>query len=264
MVTPDPSKPQMEDPGRTAGEPASGAASGSGGRAPSFRAIGVVALATVAGAAVGALALYGMNRLPGNASAPAAPAPAAQVASVDDPACAPAVARAKALEPLVKGEIAALTLATAPRRLPALSFADASGRAMSLEDFRGRTVLVNLWATWCVPCRKEMPALDALQGALGGPPFEVVAINLDTRDPEKPKSFLNEIGVKNLRYFADPATKSFQALRGAGRGFGLPTTLLVDGKGCEIAYLAGPAEWGGPEAAALLRAAIADPQAQAR
>ncbi|MBB6308757.1 thiol:disulfide interchange protein TlpA [Xanthobacter tagetidis] len=264
MVTPDPSKPQMEDPGRTAGEPASGAASGSGSRAPSFRAIGVVALATVAGAVVGALALYGMNRLPGNAPAPAAPPPAAEVASVNDPACAPAVARARALEPLVTGEIAALKLATEPRRLPALTFADASGKAMSLKDFEGRTVLVNLWATWCVPCRKEMPALDTLQSTLGGPDFEVVAINLDTRDPEKPKTFLGEIGVKSLRYFADPATKSFQALRSAGRGFGLPTTLIVDGKGCEIGYLAGPAEWAGPEAVALLRAAIADRRAAAR
>ncbi|MFG1361221.1 thiol:disulfide interchange protein TlpA [Xanthobacter pseudotagetidis] len=264
MVTLDPSNPQMEDAGRTPAEPASGAAPASGGRATSFRAIGVVALATVAGAAVGALALYGMNRLPGNAPAAAPAAPAAQVASAADPACAPAVARAKALEPLVKGEIAALRLATEPRRLPALSFADASGKPMSLQDFEGRTVLVNLWATWCVPCRKEMPALDTLQGTLGNGSFEVVAINLDTRDPEKPKSFLGEIGVKHLRYFADPATKSFQALRSAGRGFGLPTTLIVDGKGCEIAYLAGPAEWAGPEAVALLRAAIADRRAQAR
>ena len=260
MVTPDPSNPQMEDTDRT--RDASAPAAAAKGRAPSRRAIAVVALATVAGAAVGALALYGMNRLPGNAPA-AAPPPAASTA-IADPACAPAVARARTLEPLVKGEIAALKLATEPRRLPALSFADASGRAMSLDDFQGRTVLVNLWATWCVPCRKEMPALDALQGALGGPAFEVVAINLDTCDPEKPKTFLNEIGVKNLRHFADPATKSFQALRGAGRGFGLPTTLLVDGKGCEIAYLAGPAEWGGPEAAALLRAAIGDRRAEAR
>ena len=213
---------------------------------------GAVALAVLAGAGAGALALYGMKGPLGNASAPIPVA----AASADDAAlCAGAVATAAAITPLVKGEIAAFTPATQPKRLPPLPFADAEGRATSLAELGRPLTLVNLWATWCAPCRKEMPALDRLQGELGGADFEVVAINLDARNPEKPPAFLKEIGVANLRYFADAPGKSFQALRTAGRGFGLPTTLLVDGKGCEIGFLAGPADWGGPEALALIRAA---------
>ena len=81
-------------------------------------------------------------------------------------------------------------MATAPLRLPDLAFEDAEGKPRKLSEWRGKIVLVNLWATWCVPCRKEMPALDSLQAKLGGKDFEVVAVNIDTRDPEKPKNFL--------------------------------------------------------------------------
>src|ERR1700753_2134383 len=101
-----------------------------------------------------------------------------------DPACRPAVALAGKIAPLAHGEVAALTMATAPLRLPDLAFDDAAGQPKKLSDWRGRTVLVNLWATWCVPCRKEMPALEELQTRLGGPNFEVVAVNIDTRDPD--------------------------------------------------------------------------------
>ncbi len=85
-------------------------------------------------------------------------------------------------------------------------------------------MLLNLWATWCVPCRKEMPALDALQQRLGGPDFEVVAINIDTRDPDKPKAWLKEVGIEKLAYYADPDAKTFQDLKAIGRAFGMPTT----------------------------------------
>lgn len=217
---------------------------------------GAVALAVLAGAGAGALALYGMKGPLGNASA-VAPAPVAAAGAEDAAGCAGAVATAAAIAPLVKGEIAAFTPATQPKRLPPLPFADAEGRPTSLAALGRPLALVNLWATWCAPCRKEMPALDRLQGELGGPGFEVVAINLDARNPEKPPAFLKEIGVTKLRYFADAPGKSFQALRSVGRGFGLPTTLLVDGEGCEIGFLAGPADWGGPEALALIRAAQA-------
>ncbi|MEP9354450.1 TlpA disulfide reductase family protein [Xanthobacter sp. KR7-65] len=226
------------------------------GSAP--RTLAVVALAALAGAVAGALALYGMNRLPGNPPPPetTASTPAAERVAAADPACAGTVERVRAFTPLAKGELAALALASEPRRLPPLAFTDGAGKPVTLADFKGRVVLLNLWATWCVPCRKEMPALDHLQARLGGPDFEVVAINLDTRDPEKPRAFLSEIGVSNLAFFADPATKTFQALRGVGRGFGLPTTILVDRDGCEMAYLAGPAEWGGADAEALVKAAV--------
>ncbi|MFG1373534.1 TlpA disulfide reductase family protein [Xanthobacter oligotrophicus] len=231
-----------------------------GARGSGMPTVAIVALATLAGAVAGALALYGMNRLPGNAQAPqVTSAPAAEPASskVADAACQGTVERARAFVPLVKGGLAAFAPATEPRRLPPLAFTDGTGKEVMLADFKGRVVLLNLWATWCVPCRKEMPDLDRLQATLGGPDFEVVAVNLDTRDPEKPRAFLNEIGVKSLAFYADPATKTFQALRGVGRGFGLPTTLIVDRDGCEMGFLAGPAEWGGAEAEALVRAALA-------
>lgn len=211
---------------------------------------GLVALAMLSGAGAGASALYGMMGPLGNAPAPVI------AASADAGQCAAAVETAKAITPLVKGEIAAFSPATAPKPLPALAFLDAEGKPTGLAARGRRLALVNLWATWCAPCRKEMPALDRLQGELGGDDFEVVAINLDARNPEKPIAFLKEIGVKNLAYFADAPGKTFQALRSVGRGFGLPTTLLVDGKGCEIGFLAGPADWGGPEAVALIKAAL--------
>ena len=126
----------------------------------------------------------------------------------EDAACQSAADLARRLAPLARGELAALVIADPPRRLPPLDFKDAAGKPKSLADWRGRTVLLNLWATWCVPCRKEMPALDALQRQLGGPGFEVVAVNIDTRDPEKPKAWLAEAGVKDLAYYADPSAKS--------------------------------------------------------
>ena len=133
----------------------------------------------------------------------------------------------------------------------------ADGQERRLSDWRGRTVLLNLWATWCIPCRKEMPALDALQAKLGGPAFEVVAINIDTRDPDKPKNWLKEAGINRLGYYADPSAKVFQELKVVGRALGMPTTLLVDPSGCEIATIAGPAEWASDDAVKLVTAALA-------
>ncbi len=127
---------------------------------------------------------------------------------------------------------------------------------MTLADFKGRTVLLNLWATWCVPCRREMPTLDALEGELGGKEFQVVAVNIDTRNPDKPKKFLKDIGVKHLAFYADPSAKAFQDLKSIGRAFGMPTTLLVDPHGCEIGAIAGPAEWASKDAVALIKAAL--------
>ena len=173
-----------------------------------------------------------------------------------DPACRPAVELARKLAPLAHGEVAALTMATAPLRLPDLGFEDAEGKPKKLSDWRGRTVLVNLWATWCVPCRKEMPALDTLQAKLGNKDFEVVAINIDTRDPEKPKNFLKEAGLTALSPFSDQKAKVFQDLKAVGRALGMPTSVLVDGQGCEIATIAGPAEWASDDAIKLIKAAM--------
>ena len=126
-----------------------------------------------------------------------------------DATCRPAVELARKIAPLAHGEVAALTMATAPLRLPDLAFDDAEGQPKKLSDWRGRMVLVNLWATWCVPCRKEMPALDELQAKLGGTDFEVVAINIDTRDPEKPKNFLKDGQSDPARLFQRPESQGF-------------------------------------------------------
>lgn len=172
-----------------------------------------------------------------------------------DSACSGAVDVARRIAPLAHGEVAALTMATAPLRMPDLSFEDADGKTRKLSEWRGKTVLLNLWATWCVPCRKEMPALDSLQAKLGGENFEVVAVNIDTRDPEKPKNFLREANLTRLGYFADSKAKVFQDLKSIGRALGMPTSVLIDGQGCEIATLAGPAEWASDDALKLIRAA---------
>ncbi len=171
-------------------------------------------------------------------------------------ACAPAVETAGRIAPLAHGQVAAFAVAHSPFRVPDLAFKDAEGHERTLADWRGRTVLLNLWATWCVPCRKEMPALDALQSDLGGPNFEVIAINIDTRDPAKPLAFLKDIGVTHLTYYADPSAKVFQELKLAGKAFGMPTTLIADRSGCEIGEMAGPAEWASADGVKLVRAAL--------
>jgi thiol-disulfide isomerase/thioredoxin len=176
-----------------------------------------------------------------------------------DPACRGAVDLARKIAPLAHGEVAALTMATAPLRLPDLTFQDADGKPKKLSDWRGKTVLVNLWATWCVPCRKEMPALEGLQTKLEGPNFEVVAINIDTRDPEKPKKFLKEASLTRLGFFSDEKAKVFQDLKSIGRALGMPTSVLVDAQGCEIATIAGPAEWDSDDAVKLITAATTPP-----
>jgi thiol-disulfide isomerase/thioredoxin len=160
------------------------------------------------------------------------------------------------IAPLARGEVAALNVTKAPTPAPEVGFQGADGQPMTLSDFGGRMVLVNLWATWCVPCRQEMPALDALQAQLGGPDFEVVAINVDTRNPDKPKAWLKENGIERLAYYADSTGKLMQVLQRSGHLVGLPTTLLVDAAGCEIAVLKGPAEWASPEALELVRTAL--------
>jgi thiol-disulfide isomerase/thioredoxin len=209
---------------------------------PATRRIPLVIGAVVIGAAIGFAGVYGIGGLKRNAAA--------------DSACAAAVDLSRKLAPLAHGEVAALTMATAPLRLPDLAFDDSEGKPRKLSDWRGRTVLVNLWATWCVPCRKEMPALDRLQTRLGGKDFEVVAINIDTRDPEKPRSFLKEANLNRIGYFSDQKAKVFQDLKAAGRALGMPTSVLVDGQGCEIGTISGPAEWDSDDAVKLITAAI--------
>ena len=211
------------------------------GRTHAKKRLAMVVAGGIAGVAAGLAAVYGIGTLKRNAA---------------DAACAPAVELAQRLAPLARGEVAAFALTDRSLRLPDLAFRDASGTQRHLTDWRGRTVLLNLWATWCVPCRKEMPALDSLEGKLGGPAFEVVAVNIDTRDAEKPRAWLKEVGIGRLGYYADTSAKVFQDLKITGRAAGMPTTVLVDPAGCEIGTMSGPAEWASEDAVRLVTAAL--------
>jgi len=211
-------------------------------RSTFWRRPGLIVTALLLGAVAGFGGVYGIGALMRNAAG--------------DPECHPAVALAGRLAPFNHGEIAALTMASAPMRLPDLAFRDGTGMEKKLSDWRGRTVLLNLWATWCVPCRQEMPALDALQARFGGNDFEVIAVNIDTRDTDKPKAWLKEAGIARLRYYSDANARIFQDLKVINRAFGMPTSLLIDPQGCEIASLAGPAEWASEDAFKLVDAAI--------
>ncbi|MBX9826962.1 MAG: TlpA family protein disulfide reductase [Xanthobacteraceae bacterium] len=211
-------------------------------RSHAKKRLALVLLGGVVGVTAGLAGVYGIGRLMGNAET--------------DPACKSAVETARRIAPLARGEVAAVGVVKAPKTLPTLAFKDASGADKTLADWRGRTVLLNLWATWCVPCRKEMPALDSLQAKLGGPDFDVVAVNIDTRDTDKPKAWLKDVGVHQLGYYADQSAKVFQDLKAIGKAFGMPTTLLIDPNGCELAALAGPAEWASDDAVKLVTEAL--------
>jgi thiol-disulfide isomerase/thioredoxin len=200
--------------------------------------IRVALIAAVITLGLGALALYGIG---GRDKAAA---------------CAASPETLKAISAAAIGEVAGVVAPAAPRAVPALAFKDGEGRDVSLKQFRGKVVLLNLWATWCAPCRKEMPALDRLEAAKGGADFAVVPVSLDLGSVDKPRAFLKEIGATRLPLYVDTTGKSLQALKSVGRGTGLPTTLILDKAGCEIAYLPGPAEWASDEAMKLVDAAL--------
>ncbi len=136
-----------------------------------------------------------------------------------------------------------------PRPLPEIKFEDGNGKALTLADLRGKTVLLNIWATWCVPCREEMPTLDALEAELGGPSFEVVPLSVDRAGPEVVRKFYAEIGIEHLGLYIDASMRASFDLQAPG----LPTTLLIDSEGRELGRLVGPAEWDTPEMIAFLK-----------
>ena len=138
---------------------------------------------------------------------------------------------------------------SSPVSVPALAFETGDGRPLALSDFRGRFVLLNVWATWCPPCRKEMPSLDRLQGKIGGEDFEVVALSIDRQGAELVKPFFASVGVARLAVYLDRTGSVMPALRIAG----LPTTILIDPRGMEIARWAGAKEWDEPAVIGELR-----------
>ncbi len=139
-----------------------------------------------------------------------------------------------------------------PKPIPELRFVDGTGRAYSLADFRGKVVLLNIWATWCEPCRKEMPALDRLQAKLGSDRFQVLALSVDQEGASIARKFYDEVGIKALPLYVDPTAKAAFVLDAAG----LPATLLVDRTGREIGRHLGAAQWDAPDVVARLQRAI--------
>ena len=153
-----------------------------------------------------------------------------------------------------RGTMTAFVMRKEPVALPDIAFKDGQGNPVTLADWRGRVVLINLWATWCAPCRREMPALDRLQVKLGGDDFEVLAISVDRKGAEASAKFLNETGAENLALYVDETFKVARDLKAPG----LPVTILVDRQGREIGRVTGPAEWDSEDALALIGAVIED------
>ncbi len=152
------------------------------------------------------------------------------------------------------GPMAAFLVKADRPSVPDLAFKDSSGSEVKLSKWQGRVVLLNLWATWCAPCRREMPTLNDVQKQLGSKDFEVVALSVDRKGLEASAAFLKETGADSLGLYVDETTTSLNALQ----ALGLPVTLLIDRKGREIGRLLGPAEWNSAEAIALMKAALAE------
>jgi thiol-disulfide isomerase/thioredoxin len=143
----------------------------------------------------------------------------------------------------------------APRMIPPISFEDGQGQKRSLADFKRKVVVLNIWATWCVPCRREMPALDQLQAELGGPEFDVVPLSIDRKGVEAINKFYSEIGIRNLPMYVDVSGKAIRELGAVG----LPTTLILDRAGQEIARVVGPLEWDASVVVEFIRPSSATP-----
>lgn len=217
-----------------------------------FPAGRLILLAAVAGALAGAVAVYVTSGPAGN-NQPEAPGAAVDEAAAA--ACAAKADKAKSVAASATGEVAAMLAADPPQSVKTLAFNAPDGKPMTLADRAGKTVLLNLWATWCVPCREEMPALNALQKETGSEKFEVVAVNVDVGDDSKPKKFLAETGIDTLGYYRDNTFGLFNELKTRGLALGLPVTLLIDAEGCLLANMNGPAHWASDDAKRLIAAA---------
>ncbi|WP_225889748.1 TlpA family protein disulfide reductase [Indioceanicola profundi] len=151
--------------------------------------------------------------------------------------------------PAFSGEKRPFVYAAGRPEVPDLAFTGPDGKALKLSDFRGKVVLLNLWATWCPPCVKEMPSLDNLQAELGGEDFEVVALSLDRGGQGQVEPFFMETDLQHLTMYLDPAMTAMKAIKPPG----LPVSLLIDAQGREIGRLSGEAIWDGDEAKAFIR-----------
>jgi thiol-disulfide isomerase/thioredoxin len=219
----------------------------------SFPGLRPIIYATAAGLAAGAVAVYVNGGGSGNMSQEQT----AQAQPAASNICPAKAERARTVAAAATGQVAAM-LATDPSQDPSsLALNDPDGKPTTLGAMSGKILLVNLWATWCAPCRAEMPALDALQGKRGSDQFKVVAVNVDTGDDEKPKKFLADTGIRHLAYYRENTLAFFNDLKKRNLALGLPVTLLVDRDGCVIANMNGPAEWASADAEKLIDAALA-------
>jgi len=206
----------------------------------------LIMIAAIAGITAGAVAVYVRSMGSGNGMDGLTTASAGQ--------CEGSAELAKSVSAFSKGEVAAMAAAQPPRPLQ-LAFKGPEGKEMTVADLAGKTVLLNLWATWCVPCREEMPALNALQSTMGGSDFEVVAVNIDTGSDQKPKNFYQDYKIDKLAFYSDSSMGVFNSVKKEGLAFGLPATLILDKKGCLIGAMNGPAAWDSEDAKALITAA---------
>ncbi|WP_072395941.1 TlpA disulfide reductase family protein [Hyphomicrobium sp. CS1GBMeth3] len=205
--------------------------------APRRSTAAVITMAAIA-ALVGFAAVYGTLGRPDNTSVPETSAAAPEKGAPETRRRVPG--------------LPAFVFKTAPETLADVAFVDGTGAERKLSDFRGKIVLLNLWATWCAPCREEMPSLDRLQQELGSDTFEVVALAVDRTGPDAARKFLDSIGVKQLALYSDTTTRTGSQLK----AIGMPTTILIDAEGREIGRLPGPAEWDSEDAKRLIRETI--------
>ena len=209
--------------------------------------VNVIGLVAALGAAA---AVYVSNGGKGNA--PTSQAVPGGAGNDSQPQAESAKKAAKTASKSRTGRLAAFVTHKTPEVIDPIIFYDGDGNQTSLADWQGKVVLVNFWATWCAPCRHEMPTLDNLNAKLGGADFEVIALSLDRGGPEKAKAFFTEIGTKSLKLYYDQTSKSGRVLRAVG----MPTTVLIGRDGREIGRIAGPAEWDSEAALDLIRDAI--------
>ena len=199
--------------------------------------VGIVAAVIIIVGVVVASQMGGSEPAPEQAAAPAPQAAAPTESKVAEP------------EPLP------IVFFDKPEAAPQTVFKDAADADQTLANFKGKVLLVNFWATWCAPCVKEMPTLDALQVKLGGADFQVVAIAQDREGARVAKPFHEKQGWTNLAFFAEAPGKFMRDAKLQG----LPTTLLIDKAGNEVARVEGEADWGSPEVEKIIRDQIAKP-----
>lgn len=202
------------------------------------------------------LGIYAILSLSGNLPNQALTSDATTSGGSNEVSCQLSIDRGRKLDEAATGDIAAFRGVDEPLDMTYITFKDGAGNPKTLADWNGKLVLFNLWATWCPPCREEMPYFEVLQNEKGGEQFEVVPVSIDRGSDEKPKAFYEQIGLKAVGFYQDETMEAFQSLRKKGVALGMPTTLLVDTNGCALGVLNGPAHWASEDALRMIDLAL--------